>query len=253
MKKMENIAIVLVEPVYPENIGATARACTNFGVKELIVVNPRKLDWDKMESMATRTGLKLLYSMKIYNSLEEALSSFNFVIGTTARTGGHRMVYKTLKEITPEIIALLENNRVALLFGNEKWGLTNEQLYYCNDVFTIPTVENSSLNVAQAVVVTLYEIFTTCTKPTLSKPPLASFQELEAMYEKIRETCEAINHVPHSNTTLWMTNIKRLLSKIPLTSKEARIITGFCQRLLYKLSEKSMPEMSGSGKDHSNS
>ena len=233
--RMENLAVVMVETLYPENVGAAARACANFGVKELILVRPRRLEEEKMKAMATRAGIPVLENMKIFEDLEEALSPFGYVVGTTARLGRQRKVFETIREAAPRLVELSQKNRIALLFGNEKWGLTNEDLYHCHTVVTIPTTEATSLNVAQAVVVILYEIFTQAAEVNLSRPKLATVHELEPMYRILKETLEAIDYVPHENVTLWMTTIRRFLSRLELTSQEVRIIQGFCRNLLWHL------------------
>ena len=233
--KLENLAVVLVETIYPENIGAAARACANFGVSRLILVRPGDLNPEKMRAMATRSGLPILEGMKIYDDLVEALADFNYVVGTTARLGKQRKVYDTVREMVPRIVDLSQNNRIAFLFGNEKWGLTNEDLYHCHEVVTIPTTEAASLNVAQAVVIVLYEIFCGAAEVEMPKPRLATLKELEVMYEILRETLKRIDYVPHDNETLWMTTIRRFLSRLDLTAQEVRVIQGFCKQLLWAL------------------
>ncbi len=234
--RLENLAVVLVDTLYPENIGSAARACANFGVPHLILVRPQDLNAEKMRAMATRSGLPILEKMKIYDDLVTALEDFNYVVGTTARLGKQRKVYETPREIAPRIVDLSQNNRVAFLFGNEKWGLTNEDLYHCHTVITIPTTEKASLNVAQAVVIVLYEMFLASAEVELPKPRLATVKELEVMYEIIRETLKKIDYVPHDNETLWMTTIRRFLSRLDLTAQEVRVIQGFCKQLLWALS-----------------
>lgn len=236
------ITVVLVEPKYPENIGAAARACANFGVRNLRVVSPRVMDWERILTMATRVGEEVAKDLKVFDSLNDALSDCNYVVGSTARLGAHRKVHKTLREVACDVASYSVNNRVALVFGNEKWGLTNEQLYMCHDVFTIPTEGGSSLNVAQAVVVTLYEVYQAASQVALPKPQVATVEEQELMYSKIKQVCEAIDFVPHNNTVLWMTSIKRLLAKTELTSKEVKIIVGFCRKLLRALNNLKNPD-----------
>lgn len=232
---LENLAVVLVNPMYPENIGATARACANFGVTNLIVVNPESLDQEKIKAMATKGGLPIVENMKVFQDLEEALRDFQYVVGTTARLGRRRMVYHTPKEIAPYLCELSVKNRVAILFGNERFGLSNEHLGLCDKVVTIPTTEQASLNVAQAVVVILYEIFQHASNPVFPRPQLATQQELTIMYKIIEATLEAIDYIPHENKVLWHTNIRRFLSRLELTSKEVKIIQGFCRQLLWAL------------------
>ncbi|RUM88064.1 MAG: RNA methyltransferase [Thermodesulfatator sp.] len=245
---MENLAVILVETIYPENIGAAARACANFGVPNLILVRPRDLHPEKMKAMATRSGLPLLKRMRICDDLITALEDFHYVVGTTARLGRQRKVYETVREIAPRIVDLSQNNRVAILFGNEKWGLTNEDLYHCHTVITIPTTEAASLNVAQAVVIVLYEIFCASAEVEISKPRLATLRELEIMYEIIRETLKSIDYIPHENEILWMTTVRRFLSRLDLTAQEVRVIQGFCRQLLWAL-QKSSPQTSVQSKN----
>lgn len=235
---LSNIAVVLVNPIYSENIGATARACANFGISNLIVVNPENLEEEKMRAMATKTGFDVLEKLRVFPDLSSVLKEFNYVIGTTARLGKHRMTYYTPKELASYICELSIHNRIAILFGNERKGLSNEELLYCNSTLTIPTTEKASLNLAQAVIIILYEIFQAASIPRIPKPQLATHQEIEIMLKLISITLEAIDYIPHDNKILWMSNIKRFLSKLELTSKEAKIIKGFCRQLLWALGKK---------------
>ena len=235
---LSNFAVILVNPLYPENIGASARACANFGVPNLIVVNPHDLNELKMKAMATNIGKDVLSQMKIFHSLQEALQDFNFVVGTTGKLGRKRLTYETVYEIAPYLCELSFNNKIAILFGNERTGLSNEELSFCDRVITIPTTENASLNVSQAVVIVLYEIFKNAGNPVIFKPKLANKKELDTMYKILEVTLEEIDYIPHENKVLWMTNIKRLLSKMELTSKEVKIIQGFCRQLLWRLGKK---------------
>ena len=252
--KLENIAVVLVNPLYSENIGSAARACANFGVPNLIVVNPAELDELKMKAMATKTGASVLENMKIFPDLSSALKDFNYVIGTTGRLGKRRLVYHTVKELAPYICELSINNKIAILFGNERFGLSNEELFHCDRVLTIPTTEKASLNVAQAVIIVLYEIFQSASEPKIPKPELATQQELSIMYALIEATLKEIDYIPHENKTLWMTNIRRFLSRLELTSREVKIIQGFCRQLLWRLNKQlklSFPEEQQSQNDKS--
>ena len=232
---LDNIGIVLVNPLYSENIGSTARACANFGIKNLIVINPASLEEEKMRAMATKNGIPVLENMKVFSDLPSAISNFNYIIGTTGRLGKRRMVYHTPKEFISRICELSINNKIAILFGNERFGLSNEELSYCDTVLTIPTTEKASLNISQAVVIILYEIFQEASIPKIPKPQLASQEELQIMYSIIKETLQKIDYIPHENEVYWFTTIRRFLSKMELTSKEVKIIQGFCRQLLWAL------------------
>jgi tRNA/rRNA methyltransferase len=233
---LSNVAVILVNPLYPENIGSAARACANFGIDELILVRPEDVTPLPMEAMATKSGLPILEKMKIYQDLPSAIADFNVVIGTTARLGKRRLVYYTPKEMAHEICELTLNNRIALLFGNERLGLSNEDLFYCDKVITIPTTERASLNVSQAIVIILYEIFQEATSGLkLKKPALASQRELNTMFRLIEATLRAIDYMPHQNPVLWLTNIRRFLTSRELSSREVKIIMGFCRQFLWAL------------------
>lgn len=230
-----NIAVILVNPLYPENIGAVARACSNFGIERLILVKPEDLTRLPMEAMATKSGIPILEKMEIYEGLPQALKDFNLVIGTTARLGKRRLVYYTPKEISEEICAYSLSNKIALLFGNERLGLSNEDLFYCDKVITIPTTERASLNLSQAVVIILYEIFQSGSKIKLEKPELATQKEINTMFKIIEATLREIDYIPHENPLLWLTNIRRFLTSRDLTSREVKIIMGFCRQILWAL------------------
>jgi len=232
---LSNFSVILVNPMYSENIGACARACANFGIKELILVAPEKLEFQKIKAMATRVGARVLKEVKVFFDLSEALKDFSYVVGTTARLGRKRMVYYTPKEVAPYLCEVSLNNKIALLFGNERFGLSNDVLARCDKVITIPTTKDASLNLSQAVIIILYEIFQAASTPVFPKPRLASQYELDVMLKIVETTLKEIDYIPHDNKVLWMTNIKRLLSKLELTSKEVKIIQGFCRQLLWRL------------------
>ncbi|MFN3505253.1 MAG: RNA methyltransferase [Caldimicrobium sp.] len=232
---LANIAVVLVNPLYPENIGSVARACANFGIERLILVKPEDLTLLPMEAMATKAGLSILEKMEIYDDLPTAIKDFNLVIGTTARLGKRRLVYYTAKELAQELCEYSLSNKIAILFGNERLGLSNEDLFYCDKVITIPTTEKASLNVSQAVVIILYEIFQAAGKLELKRPELATQKEINLMFKLIEATLKEIDYLPHENTLLWLTNIRRFLTSRELTTREVKIIMGFCRQLLWAL------------------
>jgi len=245
--KLSNLAVCLVNPLYPENIGSVARACANFGIEELLLVKPEDLTPLPMEAMATKSGIPILQKMKVFEDLPSALKDFQVVIGTTARLGKRRLVYYTPKELAREICELSFQNRIALLFGNERLGLSNEDLFYCDKVITIPTTEKASLNVSQAVVIVLYEIFQEGSKgPYLKGHGLATQAEINTMFKLVEETLKAIDYMPIQNPTLWLTNIRRFLTSRELTSREVKLVMGFCRQLLWALGKSSTPSFQGS-------
>jgi len=122
-------------------------------------------------------------------------------------------------------------NDVALLFGPENWGLTNDELPFCHALVTIPTGECSSLNLAQAVMVMAYEIFTAQSPKAHHTPRLANSRELESMYAMLQETLVKINFISHQNPEHWMFNVRRLFARHGLRAREAQVIKGICRQI----------------------
>jgi len=234
---LKNIAVVLNEPRYPENIGAAARCCKNMGINRLICVRPRLLDKEKMLKMATHESAELIENLEIFDSLKECLEDFNFVVGTTARTGRQRRPTDTPRTLAKDIVGISQENKIALLFGSEKFGLTNEDLKLCHRLVNIPTAEFSSINLAQSVMILCYEIFIATSSIKKSIPKIASVKELEGMYEHLKEACLAIGFINPENPDYWINNIRKLFSRIELRSKEVRVIRGFCRQILWAINK----------------
>ena len=233
---LANVAIILVQPKYPENIGAAARVALNMGISRLLVVRDEEPDRGKMEKMATHEAAHLIEPLKRYNDLGQALAPFSYVVGTTARQGRKRWIENTPRQMVTTLLPLLRNNRIALLFGPEHRGLTNDDLKYCHLTVTIPTADFSSLNLAQAVAILSHELYYGALyqgKDIVSRPKMAPTQELEGMYAHAEELLNTIGFLRTEDTTYWMRNIRKFLGRIGLRSKEARIIRGFCRQFLW--------------------
>ncbi len=229
--RLDRVAIVLFRPRLPENIGAAARAACNMGLSRLIVVQPLSLDEERMAMMATGHAVRLLADMEVYDDLARALAPFQYIVGTTARLGGIRDTYDNPREMAARLIDISAHNDVALLFGPENFGLTNEELPFCHALVTIPTGECSSLNLAQAVMVMAYELFMAGSARPRFVPRLANSRELESMYDMLQETLVKINFISHQNPEHWMFNVRRLFSRHGLRAREAQVIKGICRQI----------------------
>jgi len=232
--KLENIAIVLVEPQIAENIGSTARAMNNMGLRKLIVVNPGDFDMGVILKTATHNSIHILEEMEVVNELMDAIGPYNYVVGTTARIGKYRPVLTTPRRLAKDLIGISQKNKVAILFGREDRGLTNEQLRYCHTIVNIPTATPTSLNLAQAVMVICYEIYMANIdeESVISYVPrLANKFELEEMYEHLKRVLIKIGFLDPKNPDHWMWNIRRMLSRYPLQAKEVQIIRGICRQI----------------------
>jgi len=229
--RLERVAIVLFRPRLPENIGAVARAACNMGINRLLAVQPEDLDFERMAMMATGPAVRLLEGMAVHADLALALAPFQYVVGTTARLGGVRTDYLSPREMAGRLIDLSAHNDVALLFGPENFGLTNDELPFCHALVHIPTAECSSLNLAQAVMVMAYELFTAASPRSGFVPRLANSRELESMYAMLQETLLKINFISHQNPEHWMFNVRRLFSRHGLRAREAQVIKGICRQI----------------------
>jgi tRNA/rRNA methyltransferase len=229
---LKNFSIILTRPRIPENIGASARAASNMGIGGLIVADPENLEEERMLKMATHKAAHLIKDMKVYPDLKEALAGFSYVVGMTARTGGVRRPILTPREVASELFERAPKNKIALVFGSEDRGLTNEEIQFCHQLVRIPTATFSSLNLAQAVMVLSYEIFLASLKPPEKLiPVLATSQELERMYEKVKDILIRISFIQPENPDHWMMNIRRFFSRIGLRSAEVNLIMGICRQI----------------------
>lgn len=229
---LANVAIVLVQPNISENIGAAARAMCNMGLRRLIVVAPPRCDLTRVCKMATQAAMDVVEGMEVYASLSEALRDFAYVVGTTARLGGQRQVVSSPQRLAEMLVPIAADNPVAILFGPEDRGLTNEDLRCCHALATIPTADFSSLNLAQAVMIFCYELFR-CRLETSGEftPRLANRFELDAMYAQLRDVLLRICFINPSNPDYFMNNLRHFGTRMQLRAKEVQIIRGICRQI----------------------
>ncbi len=235
---LANTAIVLVEPKYPENIGAAARIAMNMGIPQLVLVRREEPDAEKMLKMATHKAASLIESMARFETVAEALAPFTFAVGTTARLGRQRRQILPPREAVAALCPQLANNRVALLFGPEHRGLTNDDLLYCNLLTSIPTMDFSSLNLAQAVALYCYElnqaVHAMANDGGTFVPKLATSRELEGMYGHLSEMLRKIEFLKaEDRDDYWMRTIRQFLGRVGLRTREVKAIRGFCRQFLW--------------------
>jgi tRNA/rRNA methyltransferase len=229
---LKNIAIVLQGTRYPENIGAAARAMLNMGFEQLILVDPQNYDLARINKMATHAASAVVERLEVYDTLKEALGDFNFVVGTTARLGGQRKVVSSPAKLAPKLVPLSDQNRIAILFGPEDRGLSNVDIRVCHTLVNIPTAEFSSLNLAQAVMVTCYELFRfSLDKPGEFAPRLANLHELGAMYDQLKDVLMQISFINPDNPDYFMNNLRHFFGRMQLRAKEVQIIRGICRQV----------------------
>jgi tRNA/rRNA methyltransferase len=229
---LDHITIFLVEPQIPENIGSAARAMHNMGLSRLMLVRPKNCDLSRILRTATGTSIDLIEEMGVCEDLTEALAPFRYVAGTTARTGSQRPALTDPRHFAEDLIAPSQANEVAILFGPEDRGLSNEHLRLCHTIVTIPTARFASLNLAQAVMIVCYELWMAAEEKVRAPVPrLADTFELEGMYAHLSQVLQRIGFINPQNPEHWMLNIRRFLSRLPLRAREVRIIRGICRQI----------------------
>ncbi len=221
---VKNIYFVLVEPKVPGNIGAVARALKTMGFHHLILVNPGDYLAPEAQWMA-HASEDILKKAMIYSSLPEAIKDKHFVVATTQRQRSFHLPYYHPKELAEKIIPIATEHQVALVFGREQSGLTNEELSLCHAVTTIPShTRHPSLNLAQAVMIYCYELFTHA-YGELKKYNwrLANHQELEALYSHLQKSLRRVGFVPIDSWENFILRFSRLLGRANTEVRDVRV------------------------------
>ncbi len=235
MKKkvnFDNISIVLKQPRCPENIGAAARAIRNMGIGKLVLVNPINCDLTKVMKLATHAATEVVEQIEFYEELKEALLPYNYVVGTTARTGKHRQSINNPSKLAQSLIPVSEDNDIAIVFGPEDRGLSNEDIRYCDVLVNIPTADFSSINLAQSVMIICYEIFNArCAESQDFLPRLAARHELEGMYDQLKDILVRISYINPENPDYWMNKLRHFFTRLHLRAREVSIIRGICRQI----------------------
>ena len=230
----DNIRIVLVNTSHPGNIGGAARALKNMGLSRLYLVAPKEYPADKAVWRAAG-ALDVLENAVVVETLDEAIGDCGLVVGTSARERRIPWPLVTPRECGERTWAEARHHDVALLFGREDRGLTNEELHKCNYHVHIPANEAySSLNLGAAVQVICYEIrmaYLTAEAgelPTYDDwdlPP-AKVEAQERYYQHLQETLEELGFIEKGNPRQTMTRLRRLYNRVRLDQMELNILRG---------------------------
>ena len=240
---MNNLRIVLVSPRNPLNIGAAARAMSNFGVSEMRLVNPYEVAFREAKSAVK--AQRVLDDAREFSTLAEAVADCALVVGTTSK--GPRALEHPLRRLelgARQIKKMLARAPVALLFGSEKYGLSNDDLSHCHWLMRIPSrEEHGSMNLGQAVAVCLYEIVRSAAavraKPDVKRAARA--EDLERMTEKLEDVLARSGYVHARVEGSTRMKIRRLIRRMDLNAHDAEVWLGMLRQLQWKL--KSMDGM----------
>ncbi len=243
----EGLRVILVEPRFPENIGMAARACANMGVSELALVKPERFDLPKALPLATAQGAAILEKALIFDALPEALAGLNLAVGATARTGGRRRELLNPEGAAAEVAGVISSGgRAALVFGPEDRGLSNEHTDLCTRLVTIPTAQGGhSLNLAQAVLLLLYECFKlggdagkSRENPRRGKSGAgsrpATLEEENLVFQRLEQSLQLIEAIPAENPEWFMQPLRRYLRRSRLRRHEFDFLMGVCRQINLK-------------------
>jgi tRNA (cytidine32/uridine32-2'-O)-methyltransferase len=230
---LDNIRIVLVNTTHPGNIGGVARAMKNMGLTRLYLVAPERFPDEQAVWRAAAAG-DLLDSAVITATLEEAIGDCQFVVGTSARE--RRIPWPLLdpRQCAARIGAVCGREQVAIMFGREDRGLTNEELQLCNLHLHIPTSDAySSLNLAMAVQIVCYELRMLLLQDQLPASedeqwdtPFCTLENLERFYLHLEQTLTAIEFLDPAAPRQLMARLRRLYGRVRLDEMELNILRG---------------------------
>lgn len=224
------IRVVLVNPTHPGNIGAAARAMKNMGLRELHLVKPELFPHADAAARAS-SALDVLETARVHEKFEDAIQDCGLVVGTSARQRHLPWELVEPRECAARIVQAGRGDHVAVVFGTERVGLTNEELARCNLLISIPTdPEYSSLNLSMAVQVVAYELWLAM-RPGAPPPPepdvpLATAEEMLRLYAHVEEVLEYIDFRDRTGSGQLMTRIRRLFNRAQLDQNEMNILRG---------------------------
>jgi TrmH family RNA methyltransferase len=244
--EFDRLRVVLVDVRNPLNIGAAARAMSNFGFGRLRVVNPYEVAFQGARS-AVKAG-KVLEDAEKFETVAEAVADCSLVIGTTAI--GHRDLQHELRrlpEAVPAIRAHLGSGTGALLFGSEKFGLSNKDMSHCHWLMHIPTrEEHLSMNLGQAVAICLYELTRDCSAAAAaeSKPRTtpASAAEVERIYETLLATLLASDYPKLNSSNTFQSAVRRMVFRLQLHTGDAEFLLGMLRQVVWKLNQQTLDQ-----------
>jgi tRNA/rRNA methyltransferase len=234
---LDHMRVVLVEPQHAGNIGAVARAMKNMAISRLVLVNPA--DHLAMEArMMAMHAFDILQHAQVVGTLSQAVADTGYVVGTTRRLGKSRQAQHSSRSIAPLLLELATTNPVALVFGREDSGLSNDELAQCHELINIPAHPTfGSLNLAQAVLLVCYELYvTTIAQPVSALPPLATAAELERLYTRMRAVLRRVGFLHGSNPDRMMGYFRRFFARHGLKSQDVKIFLGVFRQVEWYIS-----------------
>jgi tRNA (cytidine32/uridine32-2'-O)-methyltransferase len=231
------VRIVLVGTTHPGNIGAAARAMLTMGLDRLTLVAPREFPSEEATARAAGADA-VLANARVCATVAEALAGCRYAVGASARLRGLSWSVVTPREVAPRLLAETEHGEVAVVFGRESSGLSNDELACCHALLNVPTDPGfSSLNLAMAVQVVAYELRLAMLDAAAPEPaqerrdPPATLDDVERFYGHLERTLVSSGFLNPDNPRHLMLRLRRLFSRALLEQKEVRILRGILSSL----------------------
>lgn len=230
---LKNIRIILCATAHPGNIGAAARAMRTMGIVDLVLVNPQRYP-DPQTQWFAAGAIDVLERIRVCASLEEALSGVGFAVASTARRRDVAVPMVEVRAAAAQAVNVALTQPVALVFGNETFGLTNDEANRCNLLASIPVdADFSSLNVAAAVQVFCYELRMACGAVLADgpAPELAPHEAVEAFYAHLESALTETGFLNPEHPRKLMHRLRRLFGRSQLQVEEVNILRGILSTL----------------------
>ncbi len=231
---LKNIRIVLCSTAHPGNIGSAARAMRTMGITDLALVNPQRYP-DPQTQWFAAGAIDVLESARVCTSLNEALAGTAFAVACSARRRDIAVPMVDARTAAAEAIAVAQTQPVALVFGNETSGLSNDEVGACGLLASIPVAEDfSSLNVAAAVQVLCYELRMACGAALTAdrQQELASHEMVEEFYAHLEQTMIETGFLNPAHPRKLMYRLRRLFARSRLQVEEINILRGILSSLI---------------------
>jgi tRNA/rRNA methyltransferase len=227
---------VLVSTRNPLNIGAAARAMANFGVTELRLVDP--YDAAFREAVSAVGGVHVLRAARVFGTVAEAVADCSLVAGTTAAQ--HRVPQQPVERLdTGMALIRAHPGRVALLFGSEKFGLSNDDLSFCHTLLHIPTAPGTpSMNLGQAVAVCLYEFIRENAEPARSGFDPVSGADAEQITKKLIEVLRESGYTNRITSVTTEQKVRRWMRRLRIGRRDAPLLLGILRQILWKFGKR---------------
>ncbi|QEL18194.1 RNA methyltransferase [Limnoglobus roseus] len=238
---LTNCRVVLVRTHYAGNIGSAARAMKNFGLTDLVLVDPIANVTDHQARMLATNGGDILDVARVVPDFYAAVADCGYVLGSSGETAGtlRRTLVGTPRELLPKFVQTLASTRCALVFGPEPHGLANEELARCHALLVLPTAaEFTSLNLALAVGITLYELHQfyregTTTPPEAATRPPAAYADFDRAMAHLHDALTDVRFLFGQNGEALMHAFRHMVGRALPTQQEVKLLHGLARQMEY--------------------